>query len=171
MKKLKCTSCGGNLKVDENKEYATCEYCETKYKLNDDMTINIKLDDSIKDNLTKASKFMAVPIIIFAIIFITSVGIIITVIFKSNANFDKNRFNNQFIYMNGTQDKIFVDNLLDSVSESNKKNKRQVEIVYGEKTISDIIEFKHSLGYGKYEVVFNYDDKGFINKINIDKLD
>jgi len=33
MEKLKCESCGANLEIDENKEYATCKYCNLKYKL------------------------------------------------------------------------------------------------------------------------------------------
>ena len=33
MKKLRCSSCNGELTLDENKEYATCNYCGTKYKL------------------------------------------------------------------------------------------------------------------------------------------
>ena len=48
MKKLRCTSCGAELKVDDNKEYAVCEHCGSKYKLNEDVNINIKLDDNIK---------------------------------------------------------------------------------------------------------------------------
>ena len=27
MEKLKCTSCGGHLDVEENKEYAVCKHC------------------------------------------------------------------------------------------------------------------------------------------------
>ena len=27
MKKLKCENCGANLKIEDNNEYAYCEYC------------------------------------------------------------------------------------------------------------------------------------------------
>ena len=77
MKKLKCSSCGAELEVEENKEYAECKYCGTKYKLNEDHNINIKLDDNMKEVLNNGmgtvkhlSKFMIIPIIIFVIIFI-----------------------------------------------------------------------------------------------------
>ena len=51
MRKLKCNSCGGEMTIDETKEYATCKYCGMKYKLNDDLNVNIKIDDSVKDVL------------------------------------------------------------------------------------------------------------------------
>ena len=33
MEKLKCSSCGGNLQVEENKEYAVCDHCGAKRRL------------------------------------------------------------------------------------------------------------------------------------------
>jgi DNA-directed RNA polymerase subunit M/transcription elongation factor TFIIS len=45
MEKLKCTSCGGHLDVEENKEYAVCKHCGARYKLNEDININIKVND------------------------------------------------------------------------------------------------------------------------------
>lgn len=75
MEKLKCTSCGATLEVEDNKEFARCKYCGSKYKLNQD--INIKLDDNIKDvvngtvsSLLQAKVFLFIPIIIFVIVFI-----------------------------------------------------------------------------------------------------
>ena len=56
MKKLRCTSCNGELELDEKKEYATCKYCNTKYKLNEDLTINVKLDDDTKEAIKKGAK-------------------------------------------------------------------------------------------------------------------
>ena len=177
MKKLRCTSCNGELTVDENKEFATCNYCGTKYKLNDDMTINIKLDDNAKELLNtgkKAAKFMVIPFIMFAIIFITVAVIIFVTSRKSQNDFEKNRFNNQFIYKNGTQYKMFVENLIDNIDESNKKNdKHQVVVVYNDKEITqsnDLVDFKHSLNNMKYEVIFNYDKDGYINKIVIEDI-
>lgn len=35
MKKLKCDNCGANLKIDDNNEYAYCEYCNLKYKFDE----------------------------------------------------------------------------------------------------------------------------------------
>ena len=80
MKKLKCSSCGAELQIEDNKEYAICNHCKSRYKLNEDLNINIKLDDNAKevlDNRFKAfnhmSKFMLIPIIIFVIVFISIV--------------------------------------------------------------------------------------------------
>ena len=72
MEKLKCSSCGGHLQVEDNKEYAVCDHCGAKYKLNEDLNINIKLDDNMKEVLNtglgimnKSTKFMVVPAVIF----------------------------------------------------------------------------------------------------------
>lgn len=69
MKKLRCTSCGAELKIEENKEYAICEHCGSRYKLNEDFNINIKLDDNVKDVINNSlgtvkhfSKFLLIPI-------------------------------------------------------------------------------------------------------------
>lgn len=81
MKKLKCDSCGGELVVDENKEFATCAYCNTKYKLNEDHTITIKVDDDTKEILTSGAKTFSkislvviIPIIIISLLIFGLVG-------------------------------------------------------------------------------------------------
>ena len=72
MEKLKCSSCGGNLQVEENKEYAVCDHCGARYKLNEDLNINFKIDDNMKEVLNnglgtvhKSLKFMIIPVIAF----------------------------------------------------------------------------------------------------------
>ena len=71
MKKLRCTSCGAELKVEENQEYAVCEHCGSKYKMNEDLNINIKIDDNVKDVIKSGgkafSKLLLIPVGIFAI--------------------------------------------------------------------------------------------------------
>ena len=47
MKKLKCESCGGDIELDENKEFATCPFCQTKYQLNETKNIYIKMYASL----------------------------------------------------------------------------------------------------------------------------
>lgn len=174
MKKLRCESCNGDLVVDEKKEYATCNYCGTKYKLNDDMTINIKIDDSIASSVKKVSKFMIIPFIMIAIIIIAVIVVIIVSTSKSQSSFDKNKFNSQFAFQSGTQYKIFVDSLIDTVNESNKKNSdHQVVLVYKDKGVTsndDLISIKHSLNNNKYEVIYNYDEDGYLNKIVIEDI-
>ncbi len=61
MKKLKCDSCGANLKVDENGDYAYCEYCNLKYKLKDDkvISLNLNMNDNTKDAFSAVGKTAA----------------------------------------------------------------------------------------------------------------
>ena len=79
MKKLRCTSCGAELKIEDNNEYAICEHCRSRYKLNEDLNINIKLDDNIKEVIDNTlgvskrfSKFLFIPILLFIIVFESS---------------------------------------------------------------------------------------------------
>lgn len=175
MEKIRCSSCGGEITIDNDKEYGTCPYCKTKYKLKNDINFNIKLDDNTKDIINKStkqfSKFLILPIIIFIVIFITVVVSIIK--FNSGDSIlSKSSFNNQFFGANGTKNTFFLKNTLDDVIESNKTHKRKVTIEFENKEITDekeIIEIKHSLS-GDYEVSFNYDKNGFINKIIIEKI-
>ncbi len=179
MKSLKCTSCGANLRVEESKEYAVCDHCGSKYKLNDDLTINIKLDDNMKEIINTGlgtakhvSKFMLIPIFLITIIVI--VGVVFSFMsFSSNSSkWDKNKFNNQFIYDNGTKHAIFVTKTLDTIVQSNKTQKKQIVLVFNQKEVKEekeIIDIKHSLD-GNYEVSFNYDEDGYINKIIVDEI-
>lgn len=199
MKKLRCTSCGAELKVDDNKEYAVCEHCGSKYKLNEDVNINIKLDDNIKDVINngfmfgkKFSKFALIPIGIFVIFIV----LIILFSFKSSADFEKrNReneqefeeqvnkgkeegekysFNFQFVGDEGTDYGNLVSDTIDDIIKSNKTHDKKVTLVYNGESFTDenkMIEIKHSLGeWDKYEVVINYDDDGYVNEIKIDKI-
>lgn len=178
MEKLKCSSCGGEITIDSDKEYGTCPYCGTKYKLKKDINFNIKLDDNVKEVLNTGlntakhfSKFMIIPIVVFFVIFLT---IFFTTIrsFSGNDGFSKRSFNNQFFNASGTKNSLFLEDTLDDIIESNKTNKKQITLEFeGRETTNEkeIIEIKHSLS-GRYEVSFNYDKKGFINKIIIEKI-
>lgn len=198
MEKLKCNSCGGEMTIDESKEYATCKYCGMKYKLNDDLNVNIKIDDSVKDVLNTGlstakhfSLFMLFPIIVFIIIIATAIFFT----FKtSNENKDffndaeekindmynnqkddisKYSFNFQFEDENGTRQKIFVEDLLDDIIGSNKKYNRKIVLVYGDISATDeneIINIKHKLDKSKYEVRIDYDSDGYVNKITLEDI-
>lgn len=103
MEKLRCSSCGGVLEVDEDKEYAKCPYCGSKYKLNQDMNINIKLDDNMKEVMTeqlgmvkRSSKFIFLPIIVFILVTATFITIGVKMNRHSNNDYEKSSFNNQF---------------------------------------------------------------------------
>lgn len=175
MEKMRCSSCGGEINVDSNSEYGTCPYCNTKYKLKNDINFNIKLDNNTKDILNKGikqfSKFSILPIIVFFIVIIT-IGIIIFRFANANNSFNKTSFNNQFYGANGTKNSFFLQRTFDSIIESNKTHEKQVILEFENKEITnekEIIEIKHSLN-GNYEVSFNYDKNGFINKIIIEKI-
>jgi hypothetical protein len=197
MKKLNCSSCGAELRIEENKEYAVCDHCGSKYKLNEDLNINIKLDDNVKDvintsfgTVNKASKFMFVPIFIFFIAFSLILFIGIRSINRSRNNSEENRkqteekvnkqqeevkkdiFNFQFVNDNGTKSALLLESTLDEIIQSNKLYNRKVTLVYNGKETTDeteIINIKHSLE-GDYEVSLDYDDEGFINRIKVDTI-
>ena len=197
MKKLRCSSCGATLQIDESNEYAVCDHCGTKYKLNEDLNVNIKFDDNVKDVLDKGlgtvnhvSKFMFIPIIIFVIIFILIIyfGFINTnknknilednqnqieeQINKQQDNIKKDVFNFQFANDNGTKSAFLLESILDEIIQSNKIYNRKVILVFnGTETTneSEIINIKHSLD-GNYEVSLNYDEDGYINKIVVDVI-
>ena len=197
MQKLKCSSCGAELQVEENKEYAICNHCGSKYKLQEDLNVNIKLDDNVKEvlntslgNFNHMSKFMFIPIIISIIIALLIVyfGFINTSkntktieenqkqieenINKQQENVKKEVFNFQFANDNGTKSAFFLQSTLDEIIQSNKIYARKVILVFnGEETTneSEIINIKHSLD-GIYEVSLNYDDDGYINKIIVNTI-
>ena len=182
MEKLKCSSCGGHLDVEENKEYALCKHCGARYKLNEDLNVNIKLDDNMKEVLNNGlgtvqhfSKFMIVPIVMFIIIFII-MSFNIFRIFGGRDSLkketDKSSFNFTFSHENGTKSALFLESTLDDIIQSNKTHDRKVALVFEGKETTDekeIIDIKHSLS-GTYEVSINYDDKGYVNKIIVEKI-
>lgn len=200
MKKLRCTSCGAELKIEENKEYAICEHCGSKYKMNEDLNINIKMDDNLKEvinNGTKSfSKIMLIPIVLFVIIFIS----IIFFAFKSKSDFTKNveensqqndnpgnelidkfhdeaekrNFNFHFSSATGTKSGFFLTDILDKINVSNKTNDRKITLVFDGKVTTDeteIINIKHGLkDRDMYEVMVNYDSDGYVNEIKVDRI-
>ena len=198
MKNLKCTSCGAELKIEENNEYAICEHCKSRYKLNEDLNINIKLDDNVKEIIDNTlgiskrfSKFLFIPIIFFIIVVIC----IITFSIKAQNDSKNNQaeiqekgeseaskimeeskksiFNMQFSSVAGTKNGFFVKSTLDKVIESNKTNDRKVTVLYNEVSTEDeskIIEIKHGLGdWDQFEVYVNYDNE-YVNEIKIERI-
>ena len=188
MKKLNCTSCGGHLEVESNNEYAICRHCGARYKLNEDLDINFKVDDSVKDVLKGGfrvfkfiSKMALVPLFMFFIVFIIVTFLVFRTInsetFQSQRTqtqekSKKETFNFQFKNDNGTKASIFVESTLDKIIQSNKTNDRKVTLVFEGKETTDekkIIDIKHSLS-GTYEVSIDYDKDGYVNKIVVEEL-
>lgn len=183
MKKLKCTSCGAGLEVEENKEYAKCNHCGTRYKLNEDLNINVKIDNNTKETINKginnASKFMFMPIAMFIVVALIMIMMSIHFFSDSISKKDnykeeniKSSFNFQFVHDNGTKDAIFVESTLDEIIQSNKTYDRKVTLKFeGKETTNEkeIIDIKHSLN-GEYEVSIDYDNDGYINIITVEKI-
>lgn len=190
---MKCSSCGAELKVDNDKEYAVCEHCGSKYKLNEDLNINIKMDDNMKDIINQGTKISKFIILFFVIVFI---GFFVFVFVmknnfdnkkknsenefnekreKSNEEFFKYSFNLPFEIVTGTKKGVEVKNTLDDIISSNKTNDRKISLVFnGESTSNEekIIEIKHGLeNWENFEVIVNYDDNGYVNEIKVEKID
>ena len=179
MEKLKCSSCGAVLEVEDDKEYAKCPYCGSKYKLNQDMNINIKLDDNMKEVMDehlgmvkRSSKFIFLPIIVFILVTATFITVGVRMNRRSSSDYEKSSFNSQFENDGGTKSSFFLESILDDIIQSNKTKKRKISLVFEGRETTDekeIINIKHSLS-GDYEVSINYGDDGYINKIIVEKL-
>lgn len=83
-----------------------------------------------------------------------------------------NLFNSELELYTGTQYGSRISSLLDIVVTKIKKNSSHlIEIVYKDATLSnpnDIIKLKDNFeDWTKYEVSFDYDAKGYINKVTI----
>ena len=186
MKKLECESCGGMMNIDENKEFATCPYCNTKYKLNEDKNIYIKLDEDTKNILKnktktigKISALIMIPhTIIGIIIFIISISIFIfigTNIYKTEKSAQIKWFNDNYETYSGTKSKFSIEILLDDVITNNKTNKNLlITVIYHDTSTTnpdEIINIKHSLqDWTKYEVKLDYDNNGYVNKVTIEDI-
>ena len=210
MKQLKCDSCGANLEVNDNEEYAKCPYCKAEYKLKDDKNINININDNSKEainnGIDSAKKVSIVFFIVFGIIavlvFSGVVFFITTIINQVDKNtkdadktinsifekakketdaedskFEIDSFNDNFEMYSGTQTKSLLSSLLDEVVTSNKKNSdKLITVIYNDKQTTnpdEVIAIKNSLNDDssvKYEVILDYSDKGYVNKVTIKDL-
>lgn len=84
---------------------------------------------------------------------------------------NKNMFNIEYEMYSGTQQKIFINMLLNKVTANNQKNKNQlIEVVFEDKNTTDvneILNIENSLQDKQYNVLFEYDEQGYINKLII----
>lgn len=84
-----------------------------------------------------------------------------------------NRFNNSFEMYAGSKHGTIVSTVLDKVITSNKKNQDKIiNVIYGDLNTTDeskIREIKKSLDdWTKYEIIFDYDEVGYINQLTIE---
>ena len=178
MKQLKCESCGGLLKVDEEKEFAICPYCNAKYKLNEDKIIHIKFDDNFNKSVKTSASIISIVFVIIFVVFAVLMGSVIT----RSINFDKedtvlgnnaDYFNNSIELFSGTQSRFFLRSLIDEIVISNKKNEdRLISVIYKDFSTTDteeLIKIKDSLEDKNYEVEIEYDEDGYIYKVRINE--
>ena len=88
------------------------------------------------------------------------------------SSYDISSFNSDLEIYRGTKYGSSVSILLDNVVMKIKKNSNHpIVVVYGNQTISNvdgIISLKKEFDYNtKYEISFDYDSNGFINKVSI----
>ena len=184
MQKLKCEQCGGNIELDkDNKEFATCPYCKTKYQLNETKNVYIKMDEDIKQatldafkNTQKAGKVIRIiAISMFVVIF--SIFIIGFISQKSStSSFNVKRYNSQYEFYKGTKTKQSISTLIDDVITNNKKEKNKITVVFKEietKDPDELLSIKKELdNYPKqYEIILDYNKKGLVDKITIEEIE
>jgi len=195
LKELKCKNCGASLKVEENVSQVECEYCHTKFAVEDAYQDGYKFEkgrmkahsEQLEKGLEHAKgiigpigKIFAAQYIASAIIgitiFVVAIIMIIVIATKQGSSvddFDIRRFNNTYEMYMGTEYGSSVGRLIDEVSTNNKKDKEHlIIIVYKDvntKEPEEMKEIKKQLDdWTKYEVTFEYDEDGFIYQATIE---
>ena len=92
-------------------------------------------------------------------------------VFPVNEKFDIESFNSKYEIRSGRKPKLFVETLIDDISTDNKKNKHKITLIFNDKEYTDskeITNIKSELTKSEYEIILDYDSKGYINKITIE---
>lgn len=94
--------------------------------------------------------------------------------YSNVSDFDISSFNNKFESYAGTSNGISVSSLIDKIITNNKTNEEHIiNVVYGSINTtneSEIRNIKKKLDdWTNYEVILDYDEVGFINKVTIEK--
>ena len=136
-------------------------------------------------NVDEVAKTLKWPFIIYAVIFVimfVGVGFFIVNVAlgmnkdikNSSDKFAVSAFNTGYEMDTGTQPYVFVESTLSDVITDNKKGQHTITVVYNDTKTSkpdEIKELKNSLDKSKsYEISFDYDEKGFINKMIIEDV-
>lgn len=195
MKEMKCKNCGATIHIDENVKTTTCNYCGSTYSSKDQVTynFNINMNDNTKEVFNNAfNSVNNVPqkvISIFVIFFVFSFIISITFsILRFNVvedtpsydnwentkekydDFDKEIFNSKYEWYEGEQSLFFMDFVFDSIIEDNLEGNHIITIFYNDiEAISEeeIDNLRNSLEDKKYNLHFEKDSEGYINKLVI----
>ena len=91
------------------------------------------------------------------------------------SGFNVDEYNLEFKYGDGTQNGVFVQETLNKVNSKNKTSKdHKITVKYNNEETQDedkIISIKQSLkSLKQYEVKYEYDKDGYINKIVIEDI-
>ena len=190
-KEVNCKFCHTTFAV-ETAENTGYEFEKGRIKAQKEELQNKMKDvsDAVKNadiniNPDEVAKTMKWPLIIFGIVFalmfISGVVFFISVavgmnkgIKTSSDKFAVSAFNSGYEMDTGTQPYIFLEDTLNDVITDNKKGKHTITVVYNDTKTSnpeEIKKLKNSLDKSKeYEISFDYDDKGFINKMTIEDV-
>lgn len=181
--KTKCEYCGATFSVESeySKEYqktkgrlkATSDHMEEEFKrLKNDMNM-----PNVGEMFEESKKINKIVFIIFTIIFIAV--FVIGAIFAVSAVKETkiHRFNFQFDNIAGTTSSFSLTYHLDDIIASNKKNSRKITVKYDGKETTDpneILKIKNTIDqndfyYDDYEVSVDYDEKGYVSVITIEK--
>ena len=194
MKEMKCKNCGAVIHIDENVKTATCNYCGSTYSAKDQITynFNINMNDNTKEVFNNAfnsvsnvpKRVISIFIIFFVFSFIMSITFSIlrfsVVEDRPNYNdwdnkeryddFDKDFFNSKYEWYEGEQSLFWMEYLFDSIIENNLEEDHIITIFYNDvqaTTEEEIDSIRNSLEDKRYNLHFEKDSDGYINKLTI----
>ena len=194
MKEMKCKNCGAVIHIDENVKTATCNYCGSTYSAKDQITynFNINMNDNTKEVINNAfnsvsnvpKRVISIFIIFFVFSFIMSITFSIlrfsVVEDRPNYNdwdnkekyddFDKDFFNSKYEWYEGEQSLFWMEYLFYSIIENNLEEDNIITILYNDvqaTTEEEIDSIRNSLEDKRYNLHFEKDSEGYINKLTI----
>ncbi len=166
---MKCKNCGSTLKVEENAQSITCEYCHSTFMIDDE---GKEAFEKIADTIESTHKSQNKIAIISSLIAVVFIVVFMCFVFHFGLKF---MFNNTFERHSGSKAKLFVESLIDdAVTNNKKKGKHMLTVKFNDICTTDpdeIVEIKHSLKNSfDYEVSLDYDDKGYVSEITITEI-
>ena len=194
MKEMKCKNCGAVIHIDENVKTTTCNYCGSTYSAKDQITynFNINMNDNTKEVFNNAfnsvsnvpKRVISIFIIFFVFSFIMSITFSIlrfsVVEDRPNYNdwdnkekyddFDKDFFNSKYEWYEGEQSLFWMEYLFDSIIENNLEEDHIITIFYNDVQATseeEIDSIRNSLEDKRYNLHFEKDSDGYINKLTI----
>lgn len=94
---------------------------------------------------------------------------------KRESDWDKKTFNDDYEFWSGTQSRMVIINIIDDVITNNKTNNEHIiTVINGEINSTDPEEIRKIKDNIKeypveYEVILDYDENGYVNKITIEE--